>query len=92
MSKRIDKKYSGNNKSKKNKNINLQLEENLNNLVKEHLSLLQNSTEAIDKNEISKHSESLEESLKDTNINTLDKIYLLEYLNKIICEKEKNLV
>ena len=91
MSKRIDKKYSGNNKSKKNKNINLQLEENLNNLVKEHLSLLQNSTEAIDKNEISKHSESLEESLKDTNINTLDKIYLLEYLNKIISEKEKNL-
>jgi hypothetical protein len=92
MSKRIDKKYSGNNKSKKNKNINLQLEENLNNLLIEHLSLLQNSTEAIDKNEISKHSESLEESLKDTNINTLDKIYLLEYLNKIICEKEKNLV
>ena len=84
MSKRIDKKYSGNNKSKKNKNINLQLEENLNNLLIEHLSLLQNSTEAIDKNEISKHSESLEESLKDTNINTLDKIYLLEYLNKII--------
>ena len=92
MSKRIDKKYSGNNKSKKNKNINLQLEEYLNNLLIEHLSLLQNSTEAIDKNEISKHSESLEESLKDTNINTLDKIYLLEYLNKIICEKEKNLV
>ena len=92
MSKRIDKKYSGNNKSKKNKNINLQLEENLNNLLIEHLSLLQNSTEAIDKNEISKHSESLEESLKDTNINTLDKIYLLEYLNKIISEKEKNLV
>ena len=57
MSKRIDKKYSGNNKSKKNKNINLQLEENLNNLLIEHLSLLQNSTEAIDKNEISKHSE-----------------------------------
>ena len=92
MSKRIDKKYSGNNKSKKNKNVNLQLEENLNNLLIEHLSLLQNSTEAIDKNEISKHSESLEESLKDTNINTLDKIYFLEYLNKIICEKEKNLV
>ena len=40
MSKRIDKKYSGNNKSKKNKNVNLQLEENLNNLLIEHLSLL----------------------------------------------------
>ena len=92
MSKRIDKKYSSNTRSKKNKNVNLQLEENMKNLLKEHLFLLQTSTEAIDKNEILTHSESLEKSLQDTNINTLDKIYLLEYLNKIICEKEKNLV
>ena len=92
MSKRIDKKYSGNNKSKKNKNINLQLEENLNNLIKEHFYLLRNSDNNVDINEISIHSESLDKSLKDININTLDKIYLLEYLNKIICEKEKNLV
>ena len=92
MSKRIDKKYSGNNKSKKNKNINLQLEENLNNLIKEHFYLLRNSDNNVDINEISIHSESLDKSLKDININTLDKIYLLEYLNKIISEKEKNLV
>ena len=91
MSKRIDKKYSGNNKSKKNKNINLQLEENLNNLIKEHFYLLRNSDNNVDRNEISIHSESLDKSLKDININTLDKIYLLEYLNKIISEKEKNL-
>ena len=86
------KKYSGNNKSKKNKNINLQLEENLNNLIKEHFYLLRNSDNNVDINEISIHSESLDKSLKDININTLDKIYLLEYLNKIISEKEKNLV
>lgn len=92
MSKRIDKKYSGNTRSKKNKNVNMQLEENLKNLLIEHLSLLKNSTKDIDKNEILTHSESLEKSLQDTDINTLDKIYLLEYLNKIICEKEKNLV
>ena len=92
MSRKNDKKYFNNKKSRKNNNTTLTLEETLNKLLKEHFYLLQNNTKDIEeKNDIYKHSESLEISLKDENINTLDKIYLLEYLNKIIYSIEKKI-
>ena len=81
-SRKIENKYIKK-KTKKNTNYT-KLDENLNELFKIHLSLLNSTNLELDNNKIAEHFDNLENSLKQENITTIDKIYLLEHLNSIL--------
>ena len=91
-SRKIENKYIKK-KTKKNTNYT-KLDENLNELFKIHLSLLNSTNLELDNNKIAEHFDNLENSLKQENITTIDKIYLLEHLNSILnfsIEYKKNI-
>ena len=93
-SRKIENKYIKK-KTKKNTNTNYtKLDDNLIELFKTHLNLLNSKYLELDENKISKHFDNLENSLKQENIKTIDKIYLLEHLNSILnysIEYKKNI-